>query len=839
MLKPTKLIPHPISIALASLAFSASLPAFAQGTALEEVIVTAEKREAGAQDTPISLVALSGESLDQRGITNTEDLLKNISGLGGNIAPGSRGATAISIRGVSSGNPGNISLDPAVGQYIDGVYVGKLAGSAMDVAEIERVELLRGPQGTLYGRNSTGGAINFITRKPTGEFGLRATGSLGNKDYVSGKLALDLPAVGTVGEGLGEFALSLGAQKRKRDPFYRNEAGGRGFDDLDREAYRLALRWTPSDDVTVDYNYDRSKLDENIALQQVVALNPLDAAGQVSRLQGLQGTLAAARKLAQNPGADPRISSRWIPSIEKTIAAYEARVNAGEGRASRGGADFSPVADTTVDGHSLTLSWDAGDMGALGDVTFKSITAYRELETYMFGDIEDIDSRLDSNGVGAMGDLVHLTLGQLYAPSFGYSYPLVDSVWQGIDELGAYHSKQDTTSKYEQFSQELQMVGATDRVDYALGLYYFDDQSNYDRHAVFSAPLAGTGSQSYELTTEAWAVFGQATWRPEILDDRLSLTAGLRYTEEKKEIDYDYSESASIFSYTPARAISNDENFYNTSGNITLAYQLSDEVNTFLRYATGYRSGGFNGEVFNNPFGEETIEQWELGIKSDWWDNRLRVNGSIYTYVYDDLQVSQIKTDESGATTSLISNAGKADRWGAELEITVAPIADMVAGLSYTYINGDYDEFPDTCGTAVPIQCISGKKDALRAASPANQLNAFVDYTFARTSIGEVTGFLQVNWTDEWAESALWTGVVNDQPHHYPHRMMDERTLLSGRLSLQQIPVGDGLMRVSLWGKNLLDDDYPTFSINFGALGIVTEQYGDPRTYGLEVSYEY
>lgn len=119
-------------------------------------------------------------------------------------------------------------------------------------------------------------------------------------------------------------------------------------------------------------------------------------------------------------------------------------------------------------------------------------------------------------------------------------------------------------------------------------------------------------------------------------------------------------------------------------------------------------------------------------------------------------------------------------------------------------------------------------------------MTASIDYTFAYTSIGEITGFIQANWTDEWVGSALWTGSVGNTPIHYPNPKMDERTLLTARLSLEQIPVGDGMLRVTLWGNNLLDDDYPTFSINFGqAVGIVTEQYGEPRTYGLELKYEY
>ncbi len=173
----------------------------AQGLVLEEVIVTAQKREETSQDVPISIATLSDTAIEQRNLVNVADLIGEIPGVGGFSAPGSRGASGLSIRGVSGGSPGNLSLDPAVAMYLDGVYIGKLVGSAVDVAELARIEVLRGPQGTLYGRNATGGAVNFITKRPSGELGAKITGSYGNYDYRALKANVDLPALGTIGDG--------------------------------------------------------------------------------------------------------------------------------------------------------------------------------------------------------------------------------------------------------------------------------------------------------------------------------------------------------------------------------------------------------------------------------------------------------------------------------------------------------------------------------------------------------------------------------------------------------------------------------------------------------------
>ncbi|GAB3270994.1 TonB-dependent receptor [Parahaliea aestuarii] len=829
----------PLALAISLLSVPVALPALAQGGALEEVVVTAQKREESSQDTPISITALSATAVENRGISNSEDLIGELPGLSGYTAPGSRGASSLAMRGVSAGNPANLSLDPSVAMYMDGVYVGKLVGSAMDVAEIERIEVLRGPQGTLYGRNSTAGAVNFITKKPTGEFGVRASAKAGNYNYREFKTNIDLPAFGTAGEGLGEFALNLGYQTRLRDGFYENDSpGGDDFDELDRQAWRLAVTWNITDSVYVDYNYDHSELDEIGALQQVVGYNPVDAGGNVSRIGAMQGMLQAAQGWAANPGADSRIAERWIPSLQQSIAAYQNALDRGEGRADDGLADFAPASQNDVDGHSLTATWEAGDMGVFGDVTFKSITAYREVETSVFGDLEDIDSRQNADGIGAYSDLVHLTLGQLYGASSGYAFAQVDSLWNGIDNIGAFHTKQDTDTGYEQFSEELQMVGSTDRVDYALGLYYFEDEGKYRRNAIFAAPLNGAGSQYYDNATEAWAAFSQATWTPGWMDDRIALTFGLRYTEEEKDIDYNYGAYETPFGPVPAQVTSLSESFSNVSGNFTLAYQFSDQVNGFFRYATGYRSGGFNGEVFNNAYDEETIEQYEIGFKSDLWNQRLRINGSLYTYTYEDLQVSQIRTD-SGAATSVITNAGEADRWGGELEMMVSPLDDLILGLSYSYVDGDFEKFPEVCGTNVPTTCIDTSDIAKRGASPDHQVSVSADYLFARTAFGNLTGYVQANWQSDWVETALWSAVVGGEPVIYDHQGMDERTIVNARLNLEDIQVGDGYLRVSLWGRNLTDDDYPNFAVNFGSLGLIAEQYGAPRTYGLEVSYDY
>ncbi|MCB1647853.1 MAG: TonB-dependent receptor plug domain-containing protein, partial [Pseudomonadales bacterium] len=210
---------------------------------------------------PISISALSETDLERRGVLNAGDLISTLPNMTGFESPGSRANLSINLRGVGGGASSNLSTDPAAAMYLDGVYFGKQVGSSLDVAELQRIEVLRGPQGTLYGRNATAGAINFITQKPTGEVGGKLTGEAGSDSLWGVKGTVNTGTLGTVGEGAGALSASFGAMTRERDELYDNtNPDFDGFDDLDRQAYRIALRWEINDQLTVDYAYDESKL---------------------------------------------------------------------------------------------------------------------------------------------------------------------------------------------------------------------------------------------------------------------------------------------------------------------------------------------------------------------------------------------------------------------------------------------------------------------------------------------------------------------------------------------------------------------------------------------------
>ena len=857
---------------------------------IEEVVVTAQKREENLQAVPISISSLSATDIERRGVRNPADLIATIPNMNGFTSPSSRGDLSINLRGVAGAAPGNLSNDPGVAVYVDGVIYGKQVGGGLDVAEFERVEVLRGPQGTLYGRNSTGGAVNFITRKPTGEFGGKISGTAGSDGLWALRGIVDTPALGTPGEGAGTLKATLSAQTRQRDGLYGStSAGGQDFDDIDRQAVRAALRWEPSDAVTIDYAYEKSRLDELATPQVLVGLNPLTrdatSGATLARKDALDGMIMAGDYALMGFGplaaaASDLTFARWLGSAKALSAVYANGVGSDTDRPSDGTADVKSGTTGDSSGHSLTGALAFQDLGPLGDVEFKSITGWREQDTRNYGDLDGVDNTIAPGGAGALNDLAVFTMYSLYEyqsqfPSFLLSYPRdgMAKLWELIDTYGGGAYRLDSNFHYQQFSQELQMVGTSGPVEYALGFYYFEDDGAVDSYQVAAAPLAGPSATSYDNETEATAFYGQVTWTPPILDEKLAITLGYRRTEETKGVTYRYLDDGAstvggLFSgsplnlgidlgYTgelfPAATYGDafDQDFSNDSGNLTLAYQVSDDTNVFFRWSTGYRSGGYNGEIYDNPVQEETIEQWELGLKSDLLPGQLRVNASVFAYVFDDMQVGMIRVEENGDPTSFTGNAGKAERWGSELELQWLPLEDLLLAASWSHMEGEFEDYPPQCGDGAYLNtCIDTDGIAQRSLSPDDSLSLTGDWVFARTEAAEFIAHLELFWQDEVPASAMWPGSYGQDldgdgtqegnyPYIFDHIMLKDRLLVNARLGIENVRFAQGTLRAALWGRNLTDEEYNTYGINFSSLGPITAQYGEPRTWGVDLTWEF
>jgi iron complex outermembrane receptor protein len=308
---------------------------------LQEVIVTAQKRAENLQEVPIAITAMDAQALEVRGVTDTDSIAKSVPNL--HIKQGTTGVITIAIRGVSNNDPGNPGFENAVGMYLDGVYAGKTVNSLFDLDDVERVEVLRGPQGTLYGRNTIGGAVNIISKRPGGDFGTTVKLGVGNEGLRSANLNLDLPTLGQSGEGLGTLKARVSYFQRQRDGFTRNvqqnfvasarpiAAFGR-FGDMDRRGVHAAIDWQPRESLQLSYDYSRFEADDNQRLMQVIDV--------------------------VRPGTMPAGFEGYIP----------------DGQPGVGSANELPFFDTVNDTHALTATWNLAD-----SVTLKSITGYRTM----------------------------------------------------------------------------------------------------------------------------------------------------------------------------------------------------------------------------------------------------------------------------------------------------------------------------------------------------------------------------------------------------------------------------------------------------------------------------
>ncbi|MBP9034897.1 MAG: TonB-dependent receptor [Pseudomonadales bacterium] len=738
----------------AALLATAGAQALAQATGLEEIVVTAQKREQSLQDAPVAISAFGKDALQQQRITDVQDLNGLVPNVQFAAAPSSTTGATVAIRGAVTTNPAP-SWEPTVGMYVDGVFIGKVLGGIFDVADLERVEVLRGPQGSLYGKNTVGGAINLVTRKPSGELSGELTAGMGNEGYWQVRGSLDTAAIGTVGEGLGQLSANITLQHEERDGFTRGVADPVGsplaapnvadeWEGLDSDAGRIALLLNVTENFEARYAYDFSNKDNT---PQAPHLTHVDTS--------------------------------QVPFLLPYVVADDERADTLS-------SETEVFEEAEIDGHSLHLSYDLGEQGFLGNVQIKSITSYREMS---WDDLLDID--------GSPIDAFHSG--------------------RGID--------------YEQTSEELQIVGSTDRVNYVLGYYYFDESLDVINpitfFGVFGAP---TAPNAYGLEGESNAVFGQVDWKPgaAALRDRLTVTLGARYTEEEKE---QYISHPIVIDNTlqvrPEWAFAGeaDENWNNFSPSVTLSWDLTEEASVYARYAEGWKSGGFNGESstlaeFQRAYDPEEVVSYEIGLKSRWLDNRVQVNAAAFENNVDDMQLSIFLAD--GSAASVVRNAGEATVRGFELEVLAEPVENLLLNLSWGYLDPEYDKYIDDTGANVA-------DDRAFPYAPENTFSAGAQYTVSGVLGGNLVGRLDWNYTDD--------RVLYPEPEQNKFSKLDDYALLNGRLSLTELPLGNGSLEVAAWGKNLTDEEYRVSTIPF--LIWTVSYFGAPRTYGMEVSYKF
>ncbi|HUD51102.1 TonB-dependent receptor [Parvibaculum sp.] len=698
--------------------------------ALQEMIVTAQKRSENIQKVPVAVTAFSAETLTDLGVKDVNDL----TGLAPSLQIKSADASAnpkIFIRGVGS-NDFNPTSTNAVGIYVDGAYIGSPLAQGGQFFDLERIEVLRGPQGTLYGRNTTGGAINIITAKPTQDLEGYASAEYGNYNTLN--------LEGAVSDAIvpDKLAVRVAATYARNDGFTENRFTGNDVNNTNKWAGRMTFLFTPNEDVEM-----------------------------LTQFHGGQNRNGAI--MAQHRG-DP-YSTDYLGYADTDNDPYAGSYN-------REGTDAVDLL-----GGSNSLTWN------LGAVSLISITAF---DWSQRDDLEDTDASPNA---------------------------LLESHYKSLQN---------------QLSQELRLQSNGDtRLKWVAGLYYAREylktNSDLDIYGIFGAydpitgvdPITGdpigTGignySYPYTQTTNSYAIFGQTDYK---VTEKLTATVGLRYSGDKKDIDY---EVVGNYGADPLWNYSASKTFSAVSGRLGLSYQFNDDAQVYATYNRGFKSGGFFGGFTSSykpladtePYKDETVNAYEIGTKTDFLGRKLRLNTAFFYNDYKDLQVYTIETIGT-IPVQVLDNAPKAEMYGAEFEIMARPAEGLMVSVGASLLHATYKDYK------------SGSADYsgnTMTSSPKLTLNGTVNYDYALPGGDAIVTTVQANY-----RTKVYLDTSNRED-----LVQGGMLLLDGRLGWRS---PDDRYELGLWGKNLLDKTYLVDTVPLAAdFGFDALYYGDPRTFGV------
>lgn len=797
---------------------SMSMPASAR--VIEEVIVTAQKKEESLQDTPIALDAFNEEALAREGISNVGDLANNVPALTIQPFPINTTTLRIYIRGIGLIDA-QVTQDSAVGVYIDGAYIARSAALTTDIADLSRIEVLRGPQGTLYGRNSTGGAVNLVTRKPNiDEPEFKQALGFGDRNLLMSKTVLNTPL-------WDDSAAKIAYFRKRVDGYIENTGEGGNFGDSESEGLRLDFSWMINDQLSVDMAYDRAEVENvNVAYAAVRPSEQLAGASQATTFNNL--IRSGARqffKYNENQRRPEKMYSA-IPVV---------------------------AAESEIDGYQFSVDYQFSEK-----LNMKYMHAGRELydnapTSLATGSISD-GYRLDNNAAQSFA----------VAGQAGGAAPCSPCLGRNV----FYDAVPPGKIEQQQYSHEFQLSGDLfdTRVSYITGLYYFEEdarQGNGHIGHLLSGPLGSTadgnntgnrvevlaGSQA-DIANTALAVFSQFSWRPPILDDRLQLTIGARHSEDNRQARMQRRQVS--FLVTPASgdnrqhnpndiAIQLADDFYDVIGDrdfkddsftFITEYEVSEEINIYGKISEAYKSGGFNtreqisdagAKRFSDGFAEEKVLAYELGIKSRFMDNRVQVNADIFEQEFTNQQLNFSVPDTVSDTT--VANAGTSTLTGFEMDATWLANDSLMLVANYAYLDAEVSPSRNP---------LTGEVDNgfVFDSAPRNAYTLAMDWTIFQS--GDA-GRLALNSTYAFTDER--NGGARREFATFSADRQDDYGVLNARLGWYALPILQGLLDLSVWGKNLLDEEYSLNNIHglpHSDRGVL---FAEPTSYGVDLVY--
>lgn len=781
-----------------------------QDSSLGEIVVTAQRKAESLQKVPLAVTALGAEQLETRKITSLAAFSTQVTpGLVVNAFAGGAPVPTFHMRGISSPDPTTGLTEQGVAVYIDGVPLGRAPGVGIELGDVERIEVLRGPQGTLFGRNAEGGAVQFVTKRPTGQLGGQFEAEYGNYDSKRFIGHLNLPAIGNLSFKLsGIYSSHDGYTQNVRPRSFDTVNPGdiNDFGAYEQKGFRVAALWEPTSNFTALYAFDYADVDytNDISLR-VNGREPSEIA--------FCGNPAFAAAYCGNPAT-------LVANVyQNTLAG----VPANSRPTSSNLPIYLPFSKDRTRGHQLTLEWQATDR-----LQIKSISAYRTL------DAEEYPNNGESIG------FVQLVPSSLFATAGAANGTLSNFVaFSGIANPGRV--------KQNQKSEELQAIYKGYHFNVTAGLFYYNEHVNDLRSTVYSllyfydpanpsklkgvavqpTTLSPTSNETvFDAEAESYAAYAQGTYTPPLLDERLHLTAGLRYTHDRKTFN------RLIFLGTPDGQTSTVFKAGRVDPAFILAFDVSRDINTYFKYAQAYRTGGANIRdlVGLTPYGSEVNKSFELGIKSQLFDRHVRLNVAAFRSTVSNVQVSTQNLASNPGSTTGRNLPGDVKIWGIESELTVAPVTGLTLTANYSYLNVDA---PSLFVTDI------GAFRYLPPNSPAHQLYLGIDYTTPLTSEVKLALHGDYNYQSHSTTAPL---VPADGSVVDPGRTLNS---FNARMAIQHIPLsGDVTGEISLFMRNILNKVGNEFTYGAGTSDPTVASSGNvfltpPRTYGIQFKVEF
>jgi iron complex outermembrane receptor protein len=805
-------------------------PSHAQG--LEEVVVTAQRRETALQTTPISISAYSGETLAEAKLFSPGDLAAAVPGF--SLTAGTPFDVELNIRGITNTRLDSPSADPSVGTFIDGIYMGRTGDLNYDFFDLERVEIIRGPQGVLLGKNVVGGALSVTTAKPKFDTSGSVTAGLGNHSskfvtgYVTGGLA-DAIA--------GRFSM----QYRKRDGFGYDQLHKRKVDDHDSLQARAQLIYDDGDNGVTARAILVYYKDSNNGIN-VVAVDGGYKACETSYL-------------ASN-------CSRPWSNLRAFLGLTDPRVNVATNVTFKG--DTMPTEQYMErDGHTFTL-----DVAKRFDgFVFNSLTGYTSGQSGQL---------YDQTGSGPEALSYSIDKWQAYIASMNNKYGTRPTSSNNGQFLFANPITEAVDAS--QFSQEFRLTSENpeSRFDWIVGAYFkTDDIEKTDRfwgENFLGALLPGGNNPLSTLSGEnKWvndgsikniAAFASVGYE---ITETVKINAGLRYTQDKKSgsVNALVVETGDRFSPNDPRPVVTIEGlcrrpdgsvvspfpaagcvapnrlqyaegsgfttpyaakWNKTTPQVTVDWRVSDNAFAYLTVAKGFKGGGFDDTPANpaqasTPFDPEEATNYELGFKTTVLDRRLRLNAAMFKMDYKDLQVTQTN---AACLCNLTDNAASANIQGIEAELEFLATDSLRLLLGGSFVDTEYKDFLESAINPATGSRLDSSGNRLQR-TPERQLSVGIDYT---TGLGVWRDALKFSLNYNWQSQLFWaTDNLAKEPSY---GLLDARVQLAPK---------DAAWALSLWGKNLDDELYRVNIIHF--FGEEVSQFGAPRTYGLDLTWKF